>query len=255
VQLSREFIDSGKIGKILTGNFIFAFPGMQTCHPDPESWFMQGGGPVIDMGPYFFTTLVNLLGPAKNIRSRGLKFSNNRTYEIGPKKGQQFNVEVSTSYMFDIEFDNNAVVQGFLSFDVNNHGRNHMELYGTTGSIIVPDPNMFGGPVLVSKELGSEWIHHSVENKLLGKTNIFTQSSRSNEAPKQSNYRGVGLAEMLNAIENQKLHRCNGKLALHVLDMIDLTMNSAQSGDKKNLRTTCERPEIFLDDEIKKLMK
>ena len=130
-----------------------------------------------------------------------------------------------------------------------------MELYGTKGSIIVPDPNMFGGPVSVSQELGSEWIHHSVENKLLGKTNIFTQSSRSNEAPKQSNYRGVGLAEMLNAIENQKLHRCNGKLALHVLDMIDLTMNSAQSGDKKNLRTTCERPEIFLDDEIKKLMK
>ena len=255
VQLAREFIDNGEIGQILTGNFIFAFPGMQTCHPDPESWFIQGGGPVIDMGPYFFTTLVNLLGPATNIRSRGLKFSNNRTYEIGPKKGQQFNVEVSTSYMFDIEFDNNAVVQGFLSFDVNNHGRNHMELYGTTGSIIVPDPNMFGGPVLVSKELGSEWIHHSVENKPLGKTNIFTQSSRSNEAPKQSNYRGVGLAEMLNPIENQKLHRCNGKLALHVLDMIDLTMDSAQSGDKKNLRTTCERPEIFLDDEIKKLMK
>ena len=255
VQLAREFIDNGEIGQILTGNFIFAFPGMQTCHPDPESWFTQGGGPVIDMGPYFFTTLVNLLGPAKNVRSRGLKFFNNRIYEIGPKKGQQFNVEIPTSYMFDLEFYNNAVVQGFLSFDVNNHGRNHMELYGTKGSIIVPDPNMFGGPVSVSQELGSEWIHHSVENKLLGKTNIFSQSSRSNEAPQQSNYRGVGLAEMLNAIENQKLHRCNGELALHVLDMIDLTMKAAQSGDKKNMRTTCGRPEIFLEDEIKKLMK
>ena len=255
VQLAREFIDNGEIGQILTGNFIFAFPGMQTCHPNPESWFTQGGGPVIDMGPYFFTTLVNLLGPAKNVRSRGLKFFNNRIYEIGPKKGQQFNVEIPTSYMFDLEFYNNAVVQGFLSFDVNNHGRNHMELYGTKGSIIVPDPNMFGGPVSVSQELGSEWIHHSVENKLLGKTNIFSQSSRSNEAPQQSNYRGVGLAEMLNAIENQKLHRCNGELALHVLDMIDLTMKAAQSGDKQNTRTTCVRPEIFLEDEIKKLIK
>ena len=86
-------------------------------------------------------------------------------------------------------------------------------------------------------------------------TNIFSQSSRSNEAPQQSNYRGVGLAEMLNAIENQKLHRCNGELALHVLDMIDLTMKAAQSGDKQNMRTTCVRPEIFLEDEIKKLIK
>ena len=123
------------------------------------------------------------------------------------------------------------------------------------GRVIVPDPNMFGGPVLVSKELGSEWIDHSVEKMLLGKTNIFSQSSRSNEAPEQSNYRGIGLADMLDAIENQRLHRCNGELALHVLDIIDSTIDAALSGDKKNLRTTCERPERFLEDEIKKLMK
>ena len=132
-QLSRELIDKGEIGEILTGNFIFAFPGMQTCHPNPESWFQQGGGPVIDMGPYFFTALVNLLGPAKNVRARGSKFSDIRTYQIGPKKNKQFNVEIPTSYMLDIEFENEAIIQGFLSFDVNNHNRNHLELYGKDG--------------------------------------------------------------------------------------------------------------------------
>ncbi len=70
-QVARKFVDDGDIGKVMTGNFIFAFPGVQEFHPNPESWFQSGGGPVIDMGPYFFTTLVNLLGPVKNVRSRG----------------------------------------------------------------------------------------------------------------------------------------------------------------------------------------
>ena len=112
-----------------------------------------------------------------------------------------------------------AIIQGFISFDVENHGRNHMELYGTNGSIIVPDPNMFGGPVIISKELGSEWNEYSVEDKYLGKTNIINSSVRSNEAPKQANYRGVGLAEMIYSIENNLKHRCNGELALHVLEL------------------------------------
>ena len=79
-QVARQLIDKGEVGTVLTGNFIFAFPGVQEFHPNPESWFQSGGGPVIDMGPYFFTTLVNLLGPAKNVRSRGKKFSNKRDY-------------------------------------------------------------------------------------------------------------------------------------------------------------------------------
>ena len=126
------------------------------------------------MGPYFFTALVNLLGPAKNVRARGKKFSDQREYQVGPKKNKKFNVEILTSVMFDVEFYNDAIIQGFISFDVENHGRNHMELYGTKGSIIVPDPNMFGGPVIILKgKLGSEWNKYSVEDKYLGKTNII----------------------------------------------------------------------------------
>ena len=254
-QLSRELIDKGEIGKILTGNFIFAFPGVQEFHPNPESWFQFGGGPVIDMGPYFFTTLVNLLGPAKNVRARGKLFSNHREYLVGPKKGQLFDVEIPTSVMLDMEFVNETIVQGFISFDVQNHARNHMELYGTNGSLVVPDANMFGGPVILSHELGSEWKEISVENKYLGKTNIINHSGRSNEAPKQSNYRGIGLAEMIYSIENNRKHRCNDQLALHVLDLIESTILAAESKKEIQLRSSCEQPTPLIEEEIKILLK
>ena len=254
-QVARKFVDDGDIGKVLTGNFIFAFPGVQEFHPNPESWFQSGGGPVIDMGPYFFTTLVNLLGPVKNVRSRGKKFADQREYLVGPKKGKSFNVDISTSVMLDIEFANEAIVQGFISFDVQNHARNHMELYGTKGSLVVPDPNMFGGPVLLSRELGSEWQEFSVEDKYLGKTNIINHSGRSNEAPKQSNYRGVGLSEMIYSIENNIQHRCNGNLALHVLDIIESTIIASETKKEVSLRSTCEQPKPLSEEQIKLLIK
>ena len=254
-QVARKFVDDGDIGKVLTGNFIFAFPGVQEFHPNPESWFQSGGGPVIDMGPYFFTTLVNLLGPVKNVRSRGKKFADQREYLVGPKKGKSFNVDISTSVMLDIEFANEAIVQGFISFDVQNHARNHMELYGTKGSLVVPDPNMFGGPVLLSRELGSEWQEFSVEDKYLGKTNIINHSGRSNEAPKQSNYRGVGLSEMIYSIENNIQHRCNGNLALHVLDIIESTITASETKKEVSLRSTCEQPKPLSEEQIKLLIK
>ncbi len=254
-QVARKFVDDGDIGKVMTGNFIFAFPGVQEFHPNPESWFQSGGGPVIDMGPYFFTTLVNLLGPVKNVRSRGKKFADQREYLVGPKKGKSFNVDISTSVMLDIEFANEAIIQGFISFDVQNHARNHMELYGTKGSLVVPDPNMFGGPVLLSRELGSEWQEFSVEDKYLGKTNIINHSGRSNEAPKQSNYRGVGLSEMIYSIENNIQHRCNGNLALHVLDIIESTIIASETKKEVSLRSTCDQPKPLLEEQIKLLIK
>ena len=254
-QLARQKIDDGEIGQILTGNFIFAFPGVQTFHPSPESWFHKGGGPVIDMGPYFFTTLVNLLGSAKNVRARGKKFSEKREYQAGPKKGQMFNVEILTSVMFDVEFNNGSIIQGFISFDVANHGRNHMELYGTHGSMIIPDPNMFGGPVQISKETGGKWTEYSADNMSLGKVNIINHSGRTNEAAQQSNYRGIGLAEMIHSIENNLEHRCNGSLSLHVLDIIESTIKSAETGKQVDIITTCKRPNPFTEKEIISLLR
>lgn len=255
-QLSRQLIDQNSIGELKLGNFIYASPGLESWHPNPESWFQQDvGGPVIDMCPYFFTMLINLLGPAKNIRSVATSVFEEREIGNGPKKGKKFKVETPTSFFMNIEFVNKVLIEGFASFDVVNHRRNHMELYGTKGSIIVPDPNMFGGPVFTSTSEGGEWKEHSTEKMLLGNTNIKNHSGKSNEADQQSNYRGAGLSEMIYCIENKKEHRCNGDLALHVLDMIELTIKSANTNSSQQMRTTCKKPSEFNEDEIKKILK
>ena len=160
-QQARKIIDNNELGQILTGNFIFAFPGVQSWHPNPEPWFLEGGGPILDMGPYYYTMLVNLLGPAKNIRAYSTTVSKYRNIGDWPKKGKEFKVEVPTSYYIIIEFHNEAVIQGFLSFDVINHQLNFMDFFGTKGSIIGPDPNMFGGPIRVSLSEGGEWKEYS----------------------------------------------------------------------------------------------
>ena len=254
-QLARQLIDQNKIGDVKLGVINFAFPGVQSFHPEPESWFKKGGGPVIDMGPYYYTALVNLLGPAKSVHMKATKVYDYRTIETGPKKGDKFEVEIPTSIIGSIEFKNSAVIQVFLSFDVINHQRNHIELYGTKGSMIVPDPNMFGGSVFSSYTESGEWKEHSSSNMLIGKTNIFNKSVRSNEQPEVANYRGVGLSEMIDAIENKRTNRCNGELSLHILDMIDSTINAAINGVEQDLRTNCLRPMVFSENEIKQLMK
>ena len=255
-QKSRQLIDSGLVGDIKLGNAIFAFPGVQSYHPDPEPWFQKnGGGPVFDMGPYYLTALVNLLGPAKHVQGRELTISEFREIGIGPKKGKKIKVESPTTYMATIQFHNSAIIQITLSFDVINHQRNHIELYGTKGSIIVPDPNMFGGSVFISVNPGPEgkWEEYQTENMKLGKINIKNPSGRLNESPTNANYRGIGLSEMLYCIENKKKHRCSGELSLHVLDIIDSTMQAAISKTHKEMRTTCKKPEFFPEEEIKKI--
>ena len=256
IQKTRNLLDEGLIGKIELGNAIFAYPGVQSYHPSPEPWFAKNeGGPVIDMGPYYITTLVNLLGPAINVSSRSKKVFNEREIGIGQRKGAKFLVECETTYVTTIEFKNNSLIQMTLSFDVKDHKRNHIELYGNKGSIIVPDPNMFGGSVYTCLELGGKWTEHKTDNLELGKINIKTQSSRANESPTNANYRGAGLSEMAYSIEKNKLHLCNGELSLHVLDIIRSIMRAAESGKTEVINTSCKKPDSFTQEEIKKLLK
>ena len=254
IQKARELIDSDLIGDIKLGNAIFAFPGVESFHPKPESWYRKEGGPVIDMGPYFFTTLVNLLGPAKQVQGRTLTAFKKRTYGAGPKKNRSFKVETPTTYLATIQFHTGAIIQVTLSFDVVNHQRNHMELYGTKGSIIVPDPNMFGGSVYISVTEGGRWGEHKTDKMHLGKINITSSSVRSNESPTNANYRSVGLSEMLYSIQQKKKHRCSGELSLHVLDIIQSTMRAANSGIPQKITTKCEKPKKFTEEEVKRLL-
>ena len=255
-QMSKKLLEKNFIGKVNLGSAIFAFPGVQSYHPDPEPWFAQKeGGPVIDMGPYYITALVNLLGPAKEVRGSLMKGVNYRTIGIGPKKGKKIKVNCPTTYLSTIIFENGTVIRLTLSFDVMAHQRNHIEFYGSKGSMIVPDPNMFGGSVYTCKKLGNPWKEFKTQKMPLGRINIRSKSLRANESSTNANYRGVGLAEMAYCIENKKKHLCNGELSLHVLDIIESTMKAAKSKKNQKILTTCSKPKRFTIKEIKKILK
>ena len=256
IQKSKELVEKNILGKISLGNAIFAFPGVQSYHPNPEPWFAKKeGGPVIDMGPYYLTALVNLLGPAKKVTGSIMEGVKRRTIGIGPKKNKTFKVQCPTTYLSTIQFENGTIIRLTLSFDVIAHQRNHIELYGSKGSMIVPDPNMFGGSVYVCNKLGDPWKEYKTNKMHLGKINIRSQSSRANETPTNANYRGAGLAEMAYSIENKKINKCNGELSLHVLDIIQSTMKACKTNKPQVIKTTCKKPSLFLTKDIKKILK
>ena len=256
IQKSKELVEKNIIGKIKLGNAVFAFPGIQSYHPNPEPWFAKlEGGPVIDMGPYYITALVNLLGPARKVSGRIINGSKYRTIGIGPKKGRKFKVNCPTTYLSTITFKNNTVIRLTLSFDVIAHQRNHIELYGEKGSMIVPDPNMFGGSVFTCKKLGDNWKEFKTTKMHLGKINIRTQSSRANEAPTNANYRGAGLSEMAYSIEKKRKHLCNGEISLHVLDIITSIMKASKSGVNQSINTDCVKPKKFTNIDIRKIIR
>ena len=256
IQKSKELVEKNIIGNVKLGNAVFAFPGIQSYHPNPEPWFTKKeGGPVIDMGPYYITALVNLLGPAKKVTGTIIQGKKYRTIGIGPKKGKKFKVECPTTYLSTITFKNNSVIRLTLSFDFIAHQRNHIELYGEKGSMIVPDPNMFGGSVLTCNKLGDNWKEFKTSKMPLGRINIRTQSSRANETPTNANYRGVGLSEMAYSIENKRKHLCSGEISLHVLDIITSIMKAARSGKIQYINTFCAKPKKFSKFDIKELLK
>ena len=255
-QKSKEILEKNYIGKINLGNIIFAYPGVQSYHPNPEPWFAKKeGGPVIDMGPYYLTALVNLLGPAKQVWGSFMWNKKRRIIGIGPRKGRSIKVLCPTTYLGTIFFSSGAIIRFTLSFDVIAHHRNHIELYGSKGSILVPDPNMFGGSVYTCKKLGGTWKEHKTNKMFLGKINIRQKSLRANEAPINANYRGVGLAEMAYCIQNKKKHRCNGELSFHVLDIIQSIMKAARKRKRISIKSSCKIPKQFSNSEIRKILK
>ena len=256
IQKSIELINQDKIGNVKLGNAIFAYPGVQSYHPNPEPWFTNNEGvPVMDMCPYYLTALVNLLGPAKSVHGISTKVFEKRVIGIGPKKDQEFKVDCPTSYLVNLEFHNKALIQITLSFDVVAHQRNHIELYGDKGSMIVPDPNMFGGSVLTCTDDYGTWDEHKTDELPLGRININSQSEMANESPTNANYRGVGLSEMAYCIENGLKHRCSGELSVHVLDIIKSTMKAADTQTPQEIKTTCKKADFFTLEEIQKILK
>ena len=146
-QACRQLVDAGAIGRAVAGTAFFMCPGHERWHPAPAFYYAAGGGPMLDMGPYYITALVNLLGPVARVAGITSRARAQRTITSEPLRGQTIQVEVATHVAGTLEFANGAVISMATSFDVPKHRHAPIELYGTEASLMVPDPNHFGGPV------------------------------------------------------------------------------------------------------------
>jgi len=255
IQTARKILDENKIGKVHLGSISMAVPGHEVWHPNPDFYYKYGGGPILDMGPYYFTALVNLLGSAVSVNSKVRTVYEKRIIGSGERQGEEIKVEVPTTILSHIEFKSGALIDAFFSFDVWKHSKNHIELYGDKGSINIPDPNMFGGDILVCKSKNGDWENIDTKNNNLGKINIKNKSEKANESAGIANYRGIGVSETVDAIKNNRLNRCSGELSLHVLDILDSIIKSSKENKKIELRSSIKNLNYFSEDEISNLLK
>lgn len=249
IQAARAMIDEGVIGRPLLGLSSFLSHGMEHWHPNPDFFFQPGGGPVFDMGPYYVTTLVQLLGPVRSVMASGQAGFEERTVtaEASPVKGSRIKVEVLTTLQAILEFEGGAQVTFLASWDVWKHGLRPMELHGTLGSMRVPDPNWFGGTIEVARERG-EWEPTPTEDRTYGKINYPFAG------PLHANYRGLGLADMARGILDQRPHRANGDVAQHALGVMAAILEAAREGRRVDVADTCERPPILGEEEAAGLL-
>ncbi len=224
-QTSRAVLDAGRIGQPVAGTAMMMVAGHERWHPNPDFYYAgPGAGPLYDMGPYYITAMVNLLGPVRAVSGMASRLRASRTIASGPRAGESIPVDARTHVAGVMEFANGALIQIATSFDVPAHGHTPLELYGTTASMKIPDPNRFDGQVMLSGPDG--W-----------------QAVPSDHDFGGDNHRALGLADMADAILTGRAHRAGGDLALHVLDVIASLLQAADTGRTVTLTSTCARPE------------
>jgi hypothetical protein len=226
-QTARKLIDDGVIGTPVAGSAFFMCPGHERWHPAPGFYYLRGGGPMLDMGPYYITNLVQLLGPVASVMGSTARPKSERLVTSKPMNGALIPVEVPTHVAGTLEFESGAVVTIAMSFDVPKHRHTPIEIYGDKGSIQVPDPNRFGGEVQVAK-MGGEW-----------ETMPLTHGHVEGE------FRSIGVADMATAILTNRPHRASGALALHVLEVMEAFQTSADEGRRVKIGSRVERPAMM----------
>jgi len=246
-QNARKLIEENKIGKVVLGTFNLMSHGMEHWHPNPDFFFKPGAGPVFDVGVYYLTQLINLIGPVKSISSISGTATPERTITSEPRNGEKIVVETPTTLMGSLEFHNNAKIQFFCSWDVWKHKHSTIELYGLEGSMIVPDPNFFSGDILLSKK-DQDWQTINNDSMLLGIPN-----KTDNDGSKIANYRGIGLSDMIDAITNQRQARCSLDLAMHVLEVMEGIITSSELSEVYHLKSKPKQPKFLDEIEIEKL--
>lgn len=240
---ARMLVETGAIGSVVAGTAFMFGRGMEHWHPDPRFYYQPGGGPVLDMGPYYLTMLVNLLGPAETVTAvTGRGQAERLITADGPLKGTTFPVGTPTTALSLIRFESGALVTFGASWDVFRHSNHPIELHGTEGSLRLPDPDTFGGTVSLSTR-GADWAHHPSDGQLHGTINW------PYDAPDRANYRMLGVADLARAIAEGRPPRASGELALHVLEIMEAITLSGETAETIPVMTRPEQPPALDEEE------
>ena len=224
VQTACACLDAGEIGTPIAATAFMVTPGHERWHPAPEFYYLPGGGPLFDMGPYYLTALVTLLGPVRRVVGMAATPRATRTIGSGPRAGAEIDVAVATHVTGVLEHASGALSTLMMSFDVWAGRLPYIEVYGTGGSLSVPDPNGFGGPVQIFTAGAKDWA----------------------PAPEAGGYRGAargyGVSDLASALTSGTAHRANGEIAYHVLDVMEALLTAADSRHSADVTSTCDRP-------------
>ena len=224
IQACRRGMDAGLIGDAVGAAAFCVGPGHEHWHPSPAFYYHAGGGPVFDMAPYYLTALVSLLGPISGVRGHARRTHSRRIISSEPLKGTEISVEVPTHYSSSLEFAGGALASVMFSFDVWGSGLPRLEIYGSKGSLSLPDPNGFDGPARYLKAGETEW-----RELPLG-------------ASFRENCRGLGVADMAYAILRRRKPRADGDMAYHVLEVMEAMGDSGEAGGAHRIESRCGRP-------------
>ena len=224
LQTCRKVIDDGLIGEPVAATAFMLGHGAEAWHPNPEFFYEAGGGPMFDMGPYYLTALISLIGPIRRVTACTRVTFPTRTITSEPKKGKVVQVETPTHVAGVMEFANGAIGTLVTSFDVWASKTPRIEIYGTLGSLSCPDPNTFGGDVLIRRPEDKDWSPVPL-------THVYSE-----------NWRGIGVADMAYGLQSGRKHRANGEMTYHVVDVMQSFLDSGAKGRHVTLASTCERP-------------
>ena len=222
IQTCRRLIDQGAIGRPVAATANMMSRGPEGWHPNPTFFYQIGAGPLFDMGPYYLTSLVTMLGPVKSVSALARISLAERLITSQPLHGTKIKVETPTHLCAAVEFVQGAIGTVTMSFDTWQHGMPMLEIYGTEGTVQCPDPNTFGGPV-----------------------RLWTQKTKAWEdvpVPTSPLERGLGVADIADALATRRPHRAGGELALHVLEVMESFHVSSDEGRRYDLKSTCAQP-------------
>ncbi len=245
---ARRLMENGVIGSPVTGTAFMMGRGMEHWHPDPGFYYQPGAGPVLDMGPYYLTMMVNLLGPVRRVQAVATSGEAERLITApGPKQGTRFAVGTPTSVLSLLQFACGATVTFGASWDVFRHSNHPIELHGTKGSLRLPDPDTFGGVLAVS-DGGRDWQETDTAGLLFGAVNWPVTG------PDRANYRMLGLADLARALDEGRAPRASGGLALHVLEVLEAILRAGETGVAQDIASGTAQPAELGEDEARSLL-